>query len=293
MSVRGVPNAAIRLRGLQESKNAAKSAYVQAVADRSAAQRKISDLLTRKSTWNDAELAEYTTLLHKEHSFAKAEENNEREYQQAEDHMERGFDDLMRSVMRRYHEEHLWSDRVRSVSSYISLGLGVANGTSILLKPVLIFMLALLLVEPYKRWKLARALEERVIHNEQEAYNRMQATISSIETHLEQLEEDITGKKRTKSVPNALRDSAPPAAPPGGSNTMMPPTPPRRIFPALPRLTWVDNVVHWFHVFRDYTVGFLRSWLPSAPSEQTTLAASTTGALVAGIATFWASTLFL
>lgn len=125
----GVPSyPAARLKELQEQKNEAKAAYVNAVAERSTAQRKISDLLTRKPSWNDSDLIEYTKLLHSEHSYAKAEERSEQEYEQAEDRMERGFDDLIRSVMRRYHEEHLWSDRVRSVSTYVSLGMGALNG---------------------------------------------------------------------------------------------------------------------------------------------------------------------
>ena len=119
---------AIRLKELQEGKNQAKTAYVNAVAERSTAQRNISDLLTRKASWNDSDLAAYTRLLHSEHSLAKAEERTEQEYEEAEDRMERGFDDLMRSVMRRYHEEHLWSDRIRSVSTYVSLGMGALNG---------------------------------------------------------------------------------------------------------------------------------------------------------------------
>lgn len=121
---------AIRLKELQEEKNLAKSIYIQAVADRSAAQRRTSDLLTRKPSWNDADLVEYTKLLHSEHSLAKAEEQSEQKYEEAEGAMHRGFDDLMRSVMNRYHEEHLWSDRVRSVSTYVSVGLAILNGTS-------------------------------------------------------------------------------------------------------------------------------------------------------------------
>ncbi|KAI3626935.1 SHE9 [Malassezia furfur] len=277
---------AARLKELQEQKNEAKSAYVNAVAERSAAQRKISDLLTRKASWNDSDLIEYTKLLHSEHSFAKAEERSEQEYEQAEDRMERGFDDLMRSVMRRYHEEHLWSDRVRSVSSYVSLGM------------VLIFMLALLLVEPFKRRKLARTLEERIKASEKEAYERMQATVTSVDEHLARLEGRLTGTSTGTSVASAASAkrgeggaSAPASAP---AEPVSPPAaPPRRLFPPLPKFAWMDRLVHWLQVLRYETVHLVRTYLPFTQSEQVSLAAGTTGALVAGVLSYWASVLFL
>ncbi|WFD46758.1 sensitivity to high expression protein she9 [Malassezia furfur] len=279
-----------RLKELQEQKNEAKSAYVNAVAERSAAQRKISDLLTRKASWNDSDLIEYTKLLHSEHSFAKAEERSEQEYEQAEDRMERGFDDLMRSVMRRYHEEHLWSDRVRSVSSYVSLGMGALN--------VLIFMLALLLVEPFKRRKLARTLEERIKASEKEAYERMQATVTSVDEHLARLEGRLTGTSTGTSVASAASAkrgeggaSAPASAP---AEPVSPPAaPPRRLFPPLPKFAWMDRLVHWLQVLRYETVHLVRTYLPFTQSEQVSLAAGTTGALVAGVLSYWASVLFL
>lgn len=174
------------MQQLREEKEHAKRVYIQAVAERSSLQRKVNDLLSRKSTWNDNDLLAYTKLLHSEHSFAKAEEGSQHAYEQAEREMQRGFDDLMRSVMRRYHEEHIWSDRVRSISTYVSIGLGVLN--------VLIFILALFLVEPYKRRKLAQMLERRLIAGEEEARERMHATVSSVDARLARLERLLSGQ---------------------------------------------------------------------------------------------------
>ncbi|WFC94548.1 sensitivity to high expression protein she9 [Malassezia brasiliensis] len=274
-----------RLKELQEQKNEAKAAYVNAVAERSAAQRKISDLLTRKQSWNDSDLIEYTKLLHSEHSYAKAEERSEQEYEQAEDRMERGFDDLIRSVMRRYHEEHLWSDRVRSVSSYVSLGMGALN--------VLIFMLALLLVEPFKRRKLARTLEERVKASEKEAYERMQATVSSVDEHLARLEGRLTGTTSGVSAASGAAAKAREGGASAPTEPISPPAAPRRLFPPLPKFAWVDRVMHWLQVLRYETVHLVRTYLPFTQSEQVSLAAGTTGALVAGVLSWWASIFFL
>ncbi|WFC97584.1 sensitivity to high expression protein she9 [Malassezia yamatoensis] len=275
-----VESESIRLKELQESKTQAKAAYVNAVAERSTAQRNISDLLTRKASWNDSDLAEYTRLLHSEHSLAKAEERTEQEYEEAEDRMERGFDDLMRSVMRRYHEEHLWSDRIRSVSTYVSLGMGALN--------VLIFMLALLLVEPFKRQKLARALEERIKVSEQAAYDRMQATITSVEGHLDRLEGNLTGRSTSsKTSTDASRDST--------SSPSTPSTPPS-LRSALqfefPKYAWINHLADWFSIVKHQTSRFFYGLLPLSLGEQTSLAAGATGIFVAGVITYCASALF-
>lgn len=141
-------------------------------------------MLSRKSTWRDNDLTEYTSLLHSEHSYAKAEEQSQHAYERAESDLQRGFDDLMRVVMRRYHEEHLWSDRVRSVSTYVSVGLGVLN--------VLVFILALFVVEPFKRRRLAQTLETRLLSSEEAARERMHTMIASVDEHLAGIEATLS-----------------------------------------------------------------------------------------------------
>lgn len=116
------------LQKLQEEKRNARQVYIHAVVQRTASQRKTNDLLSRRQTWNDNDLAEYTRVLHSEHSLAKTEERSHREFERAEAEEQRGLDELMHAVMQRYHEEHIWSDRVRSVSTYASVALAVVNG---------------------------------------------------------------------------------------------------------------------------------------------------------------------
>lgn len=68
--------------------------------------------------------------------------------------MEKSLGDLMRTILDRYHQEQVWSDKIRSLSTYGSLAITGIN--------VLIFLLALLLFEPYKRRKIVREVEERI-----------------------------------------------------------------------------------------------------------------------------------
>lgn len=242
-----------RLKELQEEKEHAKRVYIDAVAERSLLQRKVNDLLSRKSTWNDNDLLEYTKLLHSEHSFAKAEESSQHAYEQAEREMQRGFDDLMRSVMHRYHEEHLWSDRVRSLSTYASIGLGVLN--------VLIFILALFLVEPYKRRKLAQTLEKRLIAGEEEAQDRMQATVTSVDARLARLERLLSGQE------------APAAA----------------SAPSLPlwRLpSWLGAWVSYLHAWGTYSHHLLQQLNPF-PAQGGRVAATAGGLVLGSLFSYW------
>lgn len=59
----------------------------------------------------------------------------------------------MRAILNRYHEEQVWSDKIRSLSTYGSLGITGAN--------VFLFLLAVVLVEPWRRKRLVDKLEIR------------------------------------------------------------------------------------------------------------------------------------
>lgn len=228
------------------------------------AQRKTNDLLSRKSTWNDTDLLEYTKLLHSEHSYAKAEESSQHQYEAAEAEMQRGFDDLMRSVMRRYHEEHLWSDRVRSMSTYASIGLGALN--------VLIFILALFLVEPYKRRKLAQTLETRLIEGEERARERMHQTVVSVDERLSHLEEALLGspephETRKRVVTRSL---------------------------ALPSsLRWVSHIWQYLQAWHSYAASLWEHINPIPANQGISVAATATGVVVGSMVSYWLALLCL
>ncbi|PKI85020.1 sensitivity to high expression protein she9 [Malassezia vespertilionis] len=260
-----------RLKTLQEQKNEAKDVYVRAVAQRSIAQRKINDLLSRKPTWNDTDLSEYTKLLHSEHSDAKAEEQSEQQYNTAETEMERGFDDLMRSVMRRYHEEHLWSDRIRSVSTYVSIGLGLLN--------VLIFIVALLFVEPYKRKKLAKTLEKRLVAGEETMHKEMHDALSDIDAHLGHLKDVLEGTPRRSKGTRALGETLPP--------------PHKHNFPSISLGTWGTELMALFYTLRSYTTHFVQQIGLFSRSEQVNMTATATGLVVGGLFSWWIAVLLL
>jgi len=241
-----------RLSELQHNKNVAKMVYLQAVSDRSASQRRINDLLSRKSSWKDDDLTEYTTLLHSEHNHVRAEKRSQHEYERTESEMQRGFDDLMRSVMRRYHEEHLWSDRVRSISTYVSVGLGILN--------VMVFILALFFVEPFKRRRLAQTLETRLLTSEDAFRERMQTVLVSVDERLANMESML-------SLPDAPQSSTAHSIPKLGTNFL-----------------WVSDIFSWLSICGTYVA---KVWnqvnVFTAPQELARITATSTGVVIGGV----------
>lgn len=107
---------------------AAKKTYLLAVQNRSASQRETNDLLSRKNSWSEADLSRYTELLRKEHALSREEGEAEKELERSEAEVQGAFDELMKAVMVRYHEEQIWSDRMRGWSTYGSLVVAGLNG---------------------------------------------------------------------------------------------------------------------------------------------------------------------
>ncbi|KAF8208657.1 Mdm33 family-domain-containing protein [Mycena galopus ATCC 62051] len=140
-----------------EARNAARSAktaYDIAVVQRANSQREVNDLLQRKSNWNQADIARFTTLVPQDHTFEQEEAQARAAVHGAEEAVEREFTELMRVILARYHEEQVWSDKIRSASTYGSLTVLGLN--------LLVFVVAILFVEPWKRRRLALTFEKKI-----------------------------------------------------------------------------------------------------------------------------------
>ncbi|KAJ7729705.1 Mdm33 family-domain-containing protein [Mycena maculata] len=140
-----------------EARNAArlaKTAYDLAVVQRANSQREVNDLLQRKSNWNQADIARFTTLVPQDHTFEQEEAHARAAVHDAEEAVEREFTELMRTILARYHEEQVWSDKIRSASTYGSLA---ALGLNLL-----VFVTAIVFVEPWKRRRLAMTFEKKI-----------------------------------------------------------------------------------------------------------------------------------
>jgi sensitive to high expression protein 9 len=154
----------------------AKGAYENAVAERSKCQREVNDLLQRKSSWTDSDVVRFTNLVRQDHLNEQAEAKAKIEASQSDQVIEQEFQNLTRAILNRYHEEQVWSDKIRSASTYgslIALGLNLA-----------IFVLAVIVVEPYKRKKMAQTFEKRIETLSLETKEMVEKIASRVDDHL-------------------------------------------------------------------------------------------------------------
>lgn len=133
----------------------AKRAYESAIDTRSSTQREINELLQRKHLWSGEDVTRFTELYRLEHEHSQREIHAKETYQQAEKQMDREYMGLAQSIMERYHEEQLWSDKIRSVSTYGTWALMVLN--------LVLFIMMQSIFEPYKRKRLTDRFEELLI----------------------------------------------------------------------------------------------------------------------------------
>ncbi|KAF8270806.1 Mdm33 family-domain-containing protein [Lactarius quietus] len=167
-----------RISASRKAARDAKVAYEEAVQKRSDSQREVNSLLERKSMWTDTDVSRFTALVRQDHALEQEEARVKTAVTQTEDNTEREFDALMRTILARYHEEQVWSDKIRSVSTYGQLAVLGVN--------VLVFVLAIALVEPWKRRRLAQTFERKV--EELEAAN-LDVVTRGIETLRNRIEE--------------------------------------------------------------------------------------------------------
>ncbi|KAF9180916.1 sensitivity to high expression protein she9 [Haplosporangium sp. Z 767] len=123
----------------------AKHAYEDAIRTRSDTQKAINDLLQRKHLWSPNDVIRFTDLYRSEHANEQAELKTRAEYKEAEANVEEKSRKLTTIIMERYHEEQVWSDKIRAASTYGTWGLIGMN--------VMAFLIVQAFVEPRRRRK--------------------------------------------------------------------------------------------------------------------------------------------
>ncbi|KAI9251124.1 Mdm33 family-domain-containing protein [Helicostylum pulchrum] len=151
----------------------AKRDYEQAIETRSNTQRGINELLQRKHLWTADDVTQFTELYRLEHSHSQAEMISKDAYQSCEKKMDREYMELARSIMERYHEEQLWSDKIRSVSTYGTWALMVVN--------LLLFVTVQTVFEPRKRKRLTDRFEELLISKVEEEEEKFRHVFESLD----------------------------------------------------------------------------------------------------------------
>lgn len=140
---------------------------------RSSTQREINELLQRKHNWTGEDVTRFTELYRLEHLHSQQEATAKENYRQSEKQMDRQYMELTRAIMERYHEEQLWSDKIRSVSTYGTWALMVVN--------LILFVAVQTVFEPYKRKRLTDRFEDLLVQKVADEEAKFQETFEQME----------------------------------------------------------------------------------------------------------------
>lgn len=142
------------LESSKENARITKEVYSDAIAKRLQTQKEVNELLQRQHSWSPTDLERFTKLYKDDHENAGRERQAKDDMEAADAREEEIQNKLSKAILTRYHEEQIWSDKIRRTSTWGTFGL---MGINILL--FLVFQLAL---EPWKRRRLVGNFEQKV-----------------------------------------------------------------------------------------------------------------------------------
>lgn len=160
----------------REEVRKAKEAYSKAIANRSASQREVNELLQRKHAWTPSDLERFTELYRSDHANQQAEIEAEKKLSEAERAADEAQAQLSTLISARYHEEQIWSDKIRRASTWGTWGLMGIN--------ICLFITVQLVIEPRKRARMVESFEkvlEEQFHDENMNLSRNQVAIAELE----------------------------------------------------------------------------------------------------------------
>lgn len=138
------------LAAAQQELRRARQHYKAVNAQRASTQREVTALLARKDTWSPVDLERFTTMYRQDHELEAAVAEAGSALTEAEAEETRLSQALNSGILRRYHEEQIWSDRIRRQSTWGTWGLMGVN--------VLLFLVLQFVAEPWKRNRLMKGI---------------------------------------------------------------------------------------------------------------------------------------
>lgn len=168
----------LSLDSAQEQVRAARAAYKTSNTKRAATQREVTTLLARKDTWSPTDLERFTELYRTDHELEGAVAAAQEALTEAEAEEQSLNQRLNAGILKRYHEEQIWSDRIRRASTWGTWGLMGMN--------FVLFVLLQFFAEPWRRRRLVRGVVEHE-----------QAVLEGVRTEMQALKADIERKMDT------------------------------------------------------------------------------------------------
>lgn len=155
----------------------AREDYTLAISQRSSSQREVNELLQRKHAWSPNDLERFTQLYRSDHANEQAEAAAQEKLLAVERRAEEAAARLSASILARYHEEQIWSDKIRRMSTWGTWGLMGVN--------VLLFLVFQIGVEPWRRKRLVKGFEDKVM----EALEREGSVVSATPTEVQTVQD--------------------------------------------------------------------------------------------------------
>ncbi|KAG5367031.1 Sensitive to high expression protein 9-like protein [Yarrowia sp. B02] len=175
----------------------AKRMYSDAISERSNSQREVNELLQRKHNWTPADLERFTELYRNDHANEHSVTEAKKRLGECEHHVEDLTLQLSKQILTRYHEEQIWSDKIRRASTW---------GTWILMGfNVVLFIVVQLGLEPWKRRRLVGSFEDKVKESLQEWEARNEARRLEEATMAATATQAITELQRKIESPHVSR----------------------------------------------------------------------------------------
>lgn len=143
-----------KLKDIKNDIHNAKIDHEKALELRSSSQKEVNELLERKNSWNPVDLDRFTRIYMTTHDLDKTVKDSAEKLKKLEDLQESTHDALIRSIMNRYHEEQIWSDKIRQFSTWGTILIMCIN--------LLLVLLVQFVFEPFKRWRLVNSFEGKV-----------------------------------------------------------------------------------------------------------------------------------
>ncbi|KAG9251929.1 Mdm33 family-domain-containing protein [Emericellopsis atlantica] len=152
---------------------ASRSQYKSSNSKRAATQREVTTLLARKESWSPTDLERFTELYRTDHVLEGEVAAAQEALTEAEAEEQRLSQKLNAGILKRYHEEQIWSDRIRRASTWGTWGLMGMN--------FLLFVVLQFVAEPWKR----RRLVNGVVAEEKQVLEEVRGELAAVKLALE------------------------------------------------------------------------------------------------------------
>ncbi|PHH80132.1 hypothetical protein CDD82_1960 [Ophiocordyceps australis] len=162
-----------QLADAQSRVRTARQAYKTSNTRRATTQRQVTTLLARKDSWSPSDLERFTELYRTDHVLEGEVAAAQEALNEAEIEEQSLSQRLSAGILKRYHEEQIWSDRIRRASTWGTWGLMGMN--------FVLFVVLQFVAEPWRRRRLVKG----VVQEEQAVLEQVRDELEAVKHGLD------------------------------------------------------------------------------------------------------------